>query len=142
VSEAEDRAAELGVTIERLEKESAERARVFEQRRTTIESQLRTVTAQHAEEATSHSETRRVLAQALEELAGRQPESLVDATSSPEDHLCFIAGNEGYRLLARTGPLPTPGDEYEVDELTYVVTRIGRSPLPFDARRCVYLLSV
>jgi chromosome segregation ATPase len=142
LSDAEARLGELAATIEQLEQESEERARVFEQRRTAIESQLNDATARHADEAASHSETRRVLAQALEELAGRQPEALAARSGGPDNYLCFIAANEGYRLLDRTGPLPTLGDEFTVDEGTYVVTRVGRSPLPFDARRCVYLLAV
>ena len=141
LSDAEARIGELGATIEQLE-ESGERVRVLEQRRTAVESQFQDATARLAEEAASHSETRRVLAQALEELSGRQPEAVLDAMNGPDDHLCFVAGTEGYRLISRTGPFPTPGDEYDVDGARYTVTRIGRSPLPFDARRCVYLLAV
>jgi chromosome segregation ATPase len=139
-SEAKGRILELEETIERLENESAERIRELEQKREAIESLRSDAAARLVEEASGHSETRRVLAQALEELSGRQPEALGETTSGPEDHLCFIADSEGYRLLVRTGPLPAAGDGYEVDGVAYVATRIGRSPLPFDARRCVYLL--
>jgi hypothetical protein len=106
-----------------------------------IASELGDAMSRLAEEAASHSETRRVLAQALEELAACEPEALEAVAPGPEEHLCFIAGSEGYRLLAFNGPLPEVGDDYRLGEAMYVVTRIGRSPLPFDARRCVYLLA-
>jgi hypothetical protein len=59
----------------------------------------------------------------------------------PEDFLCFIAGTEGYRLVEQTDVVPVAGACWDLDETTYLVTRIGRSPLPSDERRCAYLLA-
>ena len=59
--------------------------------------------------------------------------------SEPEAvELAFVPG-ERYALVALD---PTPlsaGLELEIEDAVFVVTRIGRSPLPGDARRCAYL---
>ena len=45
-----------------------------------------------------------------------------------------------YVLRDRTGRCPSPGDRVEAEDgVGYVVLKVGRSPLPNDARRCVYL---
>jgi chromosome segregation ATPase len=62
-------------------------------------------------------------------------------TAAAEDHVCLIAGTEGYRLVDRPGPPPALGAAYDLDGALYVVTRVGGSPLPFDGRRCAYLLA-
>jgi hypothetical protein len=55
--------------------------------------------------------------------------------------LAFVPNGNGYGLQEVHGPPPAVGDPVSLagdgDEL--VVTRIGRSPLPLDRRRCVYL---
>jgi hypothetical protein len=45
-----------------------------------------------------------------------------------------------YVLRDRTGRCPAAGDRVEEEDgVGYVVLKVGRSPLPNDARRCVYL---
>ena len=55
--------------------------------------------------------------------------------------LAFVHSPDGYRLLSLEGPLPGPGSGVEVadDERRLVVSRLGRSPYPGDARPCAYL---
>jgi chromosome segregation ATPase len=66
------------------------------------------------------------------------------STDRPTDVTVFLAfapTADGYRLVECAGAPPELDQEVEVDgcEGTLVVTRSGASPLPFDARRCVYL---
>jgi hypothetical protein len=45
-----------------------------------------------------------------------------------------------YVLRDRSGRCPSAGDRVEEEDgVGYVVLKVGRSPLPNDARRCVYL---
>jgi hypothetical protein len=55
-------------------------------------------------------------------------------------HLLFLPG-ERYALTERTGSVPEPGASVLHDGAAYVVARVGRSPLPEDARPCVFLTS-
>lgn len=67
-----------------------------------------------------------------------------DASAAPEvepSHLLFFPSRGGYTLIERAGPSPAPGDELELDGLTYGVTKRGRAPLPEDTRRCAYLVA-
>jgi hypothetical protein len=56
--------------------------------------------------------------------------------------LVFVAGLR-YRLLEIEPRLLTPGSDVDLDAdldgRTYVVARVGRSPLPADGRRCAYV---
>jgi hypothetical protein len=67
------------------------------------------------------------------------------ASAIPEvetSHLLFFASRGGgYMLIEGAGPSPAPGEEAELDGLTYVVTKRGRAPLPGDVRRCAYLVA-
>jgi hypothetical protein len=57
-------------------------------------------------------------------------------------HLCFVPLAGSYTLVERSGPLPKPGDQIsdrEYDGRRFVVSRVGRSPLPLDERMCAYL---
>jgi hypothetical protein len=44
-----------------------------------------------------------------------------------------------YELVERDGATPAPGELVEVEGESFVVARVGRSPLPYDRRSCVYL---
>jgi hypothetical protein len=44
-----------------------------------------------------------------------------------------------FDLVELDTPPPDPGEQIELEERRYVVARIGRSPLAFDRRRCVFL---
>jgi chromosome segregation ATPase len=65
------------------------------------------------------------------------------AGALPAEHagvaeLLFVPGPE-YRLVDAESRATAPGATLELDGGEYVVVRIGRSPLPRDARRCAYL---
>jgi hypothetical protein len=67
-----------------------------------------------------------------------------DASPGPEvetSHLLFFASRGGYTLTERAGPSPAPGEEVELDGVTYGVTKRGRAPLPGDTRRCAFLVA-
>ena len=55
--------------------------------------------------------------------------------------LAFAPTPEGFRLLELGGSAPEIGATVELPELDgpLVVTRVGRSPLPFDSRACAFL---
>jgi len=74
--------------------------------------------------------------EAPEAPAANRERLLVDS----ETHVLFkpaVAG--GYELIEREGMLPAQGDKVEIDDRLFVVTRLGRSPLPGDRRVCAYL---
>jgi hypothetical protein len=104
---------------------------------------LAAVRAQLAREAAKHAETRRMLARVLDELAGLQPEPdpvlNLHGSSREECFLCLASTDSGYLLEAQTGFLPEVGDTVQLRGAEHVVMKIGASPLPSDARRCVYL---
>jgi hypothetical protein len=56
----------------------------------------------------------------------------------------FFAPRHGrYTLIEHEGPLPLVGGEIllgEPSSTTDAVSKLGRSPLPLDERRCAYLL--
>ena len=59
----------------------------------------------------------------------------------PEGHVLFVPSSSGYELVERNGMTPSTGERIELDgrEGSYAVTRVVRSPLPDDERRCAYL---
>jgi hypothetical protein len=56
--------------------------------------------------------------------------------------LYFVPKAEGYDLIERDGDLPAVGEALDFGDEQFVVTKIGRSPLPFDRRSCVFLTAV
>ena len=56
--------------------------------------------------------------------------------------LYFVPKAKGYDLIERDGGLPAVGETLEFGGQPYSVTKIGRSPLPFDRRSCVFLAAV
>ena len=56
-----------------------------------------------------------------------------------DGHLLFVWKTSGYELHEHDGDVPAVGSEIEQDGETLVVTKIGPSPLPHDARLCAYL---
>jgi chromosome segregation ATPase len=99
-----------------------------------------------AQERAGHAETRRVLvqlAEALGELSSFHPEAPAareEADASSEDgFVCFLPSVTGYQLIHINGPMPDAGDAIDLNQARYLVAKVGRSPLPFDRRRCAYL---
>jgi hypothetical protein len=82
--------------------------------------------------------------EALEQLQEELDErSATLAAAMPSEggpvELVFLPG-ERYRLI-EIDPAPlTAGFAFEIEEVEYTVARVGRSPLPQDARRCAYLV--
>ena len=64
-----------------------------------------------------------------------------DADATLLGHLRFAPFPDGYRLVASDERCAVPGDVVELDERLFVVTRVGRSPLPADVRPCAFLAS-
>ncbi len=68
-----------------------------------------------------------------------------EAEPAPEtEHLLFLPGAKGYRILARSGPPPEVGAVVEVAleagaSVPFTVMKIGASPLPGTRARCAYL---
>jgi len=58
-----------------------------------------------------------------------------------ERHLLFISTSGGYALVEREGPPPPLGRGIEMPEqaVSFLVTKLGPSPLPNDPRICAYL---
>jgi hypothetical protein len=83
-------------------------------------------------------------AQALRLLERRRTQTSVAGESAHDDargHLLFIQLDGGYELLERDGRPPTRDAELalaEIPETRFVVTNVGRSPLPNDSRVCAF----
>ena len=84
-------------------------------------------------------------ARLLTELVGRLDElrDIAGAVESPrpvreDEHLAIVSGH-GYRLVARWGAVPDPGDVVELDDGGYRCMRISASPFLGDDRLCAVL---
>ena len=102
-----------------------------ELKRAAVEGRERAVTAREAE-----------LAERESTAAAAEPSALTEAPAMAEDEvveLAFVPGAR-YRLVELDATALTPGVELEAAGQTFVVTRIGPSPLPADRRRCAYLV--
>jgi hypothetical protein len=66
------------------------------------------------------------------------PEPPTAETLEAATHLLYVA-RDGWQLVERDGPVPPLDASVDVDGESLVVIRIGRSPLPDDARACAYL---
>jgi hypothetical protein len=96
-----------------------------ELKRASVERRERAVTARENELTE--------LEQRAAELAPVAPEGV------PPVELVFVPG-ERYLLVEIDATPLTRGDVFDVDGSEYAVARIGRSPLPGDARSCAYLV--
>jgi hypothetical protein len=149
---AED--AVLGRRIDDLEQKlEAESARAEEQVRATEEALragLAALGERLAETESTYVEAGGALRRSIERLGA----AIVDADGlvadrasdeQPAEHegpfLAFVPNGKGYRLQEIDGRAPVVGGPVSLGdgEGEFVVTRIGRSPLPLDRRRCVYL---
>jgi hypothetical protein len=86
--------------------------------------ELRRAAVERREQAAAEREAKR----------GGREQPILDTTA----HILHVAGN-GYRIVSRTGTAPTVDTRLEIDGRPFVVTRVGRSPLPNDRRTCAYL---
>ncbi len=68
------------------------------------------------------------------------PAESVPAEPEAQPGLVYLFPRAGeYELVERDGATPAPGEQVELEGESFVVARVGRSPLPFDRRSCVYL---
>lgn len=64
------------------------------------------------------------------------------AAGAPRSHLVFAQFEQRWEIVERDGALPEPNVMLELPEISkarFVVSRVGHSPLPNDARRCVFV---
>ena len=88
--------------------------------------------------ALAASSVYRIWAPAEAEAAEADPPA--PAAEPTVTHLLFVPGPHGYRLAERSGERPEVGATVAEEGSTYVVSRLGRSPLPGDPRTCAFLL--
>jgi hypothetical protein len=62
------------------------------------------------------------------------------AANGTGGYLLFVWSPAGYRLVEQQGEPPLVGTEVEDGERRYRVAKVAPSPLPGDARPCLYLL--
>jgi hypothetical protein len=69
------------------------------------------------------------------------PEPAQSDQQSPARHLLFVSTSHGYALVELEGPPPPLGQDIEVPEQpgSFLVAKLGPSPLPNDPRICAYL---
>ena len=58
-----------------------------------------------------------------------------------DGYVLFVWKTSGWELRDREGDPPAVGDLIEDDERRLEVSKVGSSPLPGDARRCVYTVA-
>ena len=147
---------ELDARIEQLERRiDADSARGDEQVRATEEALregLAALGSRLAETESSYLEAGSALRRSIERLgaaiveadgfvAHQVPAAVLADVPQTGPYLAFVPNDTGYGLRELDGPVPAIGASVLVpdgdDDL--VVSRVGRSPLPLDRRRCVYL---
>jgi chromosome segregation ATPase len=127
---------ERRVTEAREQAEASEAALREQARRVQELVQARDKATRRAEAAEAASERH--------ELRARELEQAVEAASAAQapqatQHLLFVQTGARYEVLERDGAPPVEGDEVELDEARFVVTKLGRSPYARDPRPCAYL---
>lgn len=68
-----------------------------------------------------------------------EPERAPEPEQVAATYLVFVGTPGGYALQAAWGDVPPVGGRISVEGVEHVVAKLGRSPLPGDARRCAYL---
>jgi hypothetical protein len=58
---------------------------------------------------------------------------------STTGHVRFLGSPDGYRLESSDERCARPGDVIEIEGRSFLVTRVGSSPLPDDRRPCAFL---
>jgi hypothetical protein len=83
-----------------------------------------------------HAQSGRLLAR----LRTQQPADRKE-DGGADGHVLFVQFERGYELLERDGRAPAPDAELELADFpdsVFVVTNLGRSPLPNDRRSCAF----
>jgi hypothetical protein len=116
----------LRAAVERREKAATDRERVLEQ----IAAELASRELQLA------AAERRDVVAGPDDAASSDRDDVAEPDLSA--HVLYLAGN-GYRMVERDGVAARVDALLEVDGEQFVVTRVGRSPLPGDRRAWAYL---
>jgi len=106
------------------------------------ERELEELGRSHGRDVQQLEEVNERLRAQIEEL--RQPPGEIPETlpTAPASHLVFVQLHGRYELISREGPPPAPSTPLslpDVDEGTFVVAGRRSSPLPGDARPCVFV---
>jgi hypothetical protein len=137
--------------VEQAVRESVPHETLEHQARCTEEvgEALRGLDARLAEQLVTHNAALAERLDGLEEALTAPPPAVVPPEPEPEpdpyreptSYIAMLASGEGYRLIGVEGRLPRPGTTLDLPEAgrPLVVSHHGRSPLPGDRRRCVYL---
>jgi hypothetical protein len=91
-------------------------------------------------EQASITEGREELARAVANISTglRLPAAAGLSGTTPATHVLYLA-HDGYRLIEADGRAPAVDTVVDIDGHDFVVTRVGRSPLPGDLRECAYV---
>jgi hypothetical protein len=76
---------------------------------------------------------------AAAESARADSEPAAAQSGGEDEHLLFIGTSNGYEIVARQGGTPQPLDVISLGDAPFRVMKVARSPLPNDARSCVYV---
>ncbi len=138
--------ADLGRRLEVQQQLAEEQARQTER---ALRKGLASLGGRLAETQTAYLEAGDALCRSIERLgaavveaddriAERDDTERFDTATS---YVAFAPLQEGYRMIEVEGPVPAAGGTVQVPgcEGPLLVTRIGTSPLPLDARPCAYL---
>jgi hypothetical protein len=132
-SDLEARERELAAYLRELTERDQELARAEEelgQRRQELGAvELKRAAVERRERAVEAREA---------ELAEREAAAPTVRDETEPVELAFVPGTQ-YALVELDASPLTPGLELEIENEVFVVTRVGRSPLPGDTRRCAYL---
>jgi hypothetical protein len=89
-------------------------------------------------EARTHGSTENDEAVQTQWWAEQEP-AQTEPTADAESHILFVPVEDGYELVEQIGPAPGIDEVVEVGDESWVVMKLGRSPLPFDGRDCAFL---
>ena len=142
-SDLEAREAELTTFVSELterEKQVSEAEEEVARRRQELGAvELKRASVERRERALEAKQTELAeLAAELEERASKLS-STGSANEPTEVELLFVPG-ERYRVVELSVTELWTGAPFEFENESFVVSRVGRSPLPADARRCAYLV--
>ena len=133
VGDLQDRATSLGAERERLRDSLDERARRLAEAERELAATRETMRRERQPDGAGSHTT----------LGNTDGGGASDRHRRPETvttHLRFVALPDGYRLTTSDERCARPGDRLVVDEHSFLVTKVGRSPLPDDPRPCAFLL--
>jgi MSHA biogenesis protein MshE len=145
LAESAERERELRDLAESRQRELAElsdRARELSELAERPERELAELTERHERDLRQREEVNERLREQIDELR-RAPGELPDPVpTAPASHLVFVQLDERYELISRDGPPPAPSTPLslpDIDEGVFVVAGHRSSPLPGDARPCVFV---